>query len=449
MMLTSHVARRCLAGMAIGVVFGLGGCEDTWFGGGEDAPPLPGERISVLLLERTLEPDPLLVSEPVVLPRPLVNDAWPVTGGIASHAAHHLAVGNLLEIAWRRDMGEGETDDNLILSTPVVAAGHAFVLDSESTVVALDLANGTVAWERELIPEFEEDEASLGGGVAYDAGLVFVSTAFGDLTALDAASGNTVWQQNLSAPLRAAPTVADGRVFVITYDNRLFAVDADDGEILWSHEAIVENAGLLGAAVPAVSGDLVIASFSSGEVVALRVENGRQAWSDSLIFQGRMGARTNLSDVDASPVIDRGMVIAISQSGRLVAVDLRSGLRLWDQEIPSTQMPWVAGDYIFIVTVDAEVVCLRRSDGRIRWVTSLERFEDPEERDVPILWSGPVLAGDRLVLTASDGVALAVSPYTGEILGRQDVPNAVRLPPIVAGETMYLLTTEAELIALR
>jgi outer membrane protein assembly factor BamB len=148
-------------------------------------------------------------------------------------------------------------------------------------------------------------------------------------------------------------------------------------------------------------------------------------------------------------VIDRGLVIAISQSGRLVAVDLRSGLRLWDQEIPSTQMPWVAGDYIYIVTVDAEVVCLRRGDGRIRWVTSLPRFEDPEEREDPILWSGPVLAGDRLVVTASDGVALAISPYTGDILGRQDVPGGVRLPPIVANGTMYLLTTNAELIALK
>ena len=445
----TRAPRWVVAGMAIAAVGGLGGCADTWFGGGEDEAPLPGQRLSVLLLERSLEPDPLLASEPVVLPRPLANEDWPVAGGNPGHALHHLAVGDLLDVAWRRDMGEGETDDNLILSTPVVAGGKVFLLDSETNAIALDLASGAVAWERALIPEFEDEDASLGGGVAYGEGLVFVSTAFGDLIALDAASGGTVWQKNLSAPLRAAPTVANGRVFVITYDNRLFAVDAAGGEILWIHEAIIESAGLLGAAVPAVSGDLVVASFSSGEVVALRVENGRQAWADSLIFQGRMGARTNLSDVDASPVIDRGLVIAISQSGRLVAVDLRSGLRLWDQEIPSTQMPWVAGDYIYIVTVDAEVVCLRRGDGRIRWVTSLPRFEDPEEREGLILWSGPVLAGDRLVVTASDGVAMAISPYTGEILGLQDVPDGVRLPPIVANGTMYLLTTNAELIALK
>ena len=434
---------------AVGAVVLLAGCTDTWFGGGEDAPPLPGERISVLLLERTLEPDPELAAEPVVLPQPSINADWPVAGGAPNQAVHHLAVGDVLEIAWRRGIGAGETQDNLMLSSPVVTRDHAFLLDADTTAYGVSLDGGSVLWERELIPDYEEDEASLGGGVAYANDLVYVTTAFGDVFALNAADGETVWQQNLGAPIRAAPMVADGRVFASTFDNRLTALSAQDGGVLWTHEGITESAGLLGAAVPSVSGDLVITSYSSGEVFALRVENGRVAWSDSLIFQGRMGARTNLSDVDASPVIDRGMVVAASQSGRLVAIDLRSGLRIWEQEIPSVQTPWVAGDYIYVVTTDAELVCMRRGDGRIRWVTELPRYEDPEDREGPILWSGPVLAGARLVVTSNDGRAYSVSPYSGELLGEQSLPDGVRVSPIVAHETLYLLTTDAELIALR
>jgi outer membrane protein assembly factor BamB len=426
----------------------LSGCGDTWLGG-SDETPLPGERISVLLLERALEPDPELASEPVVLPQPIVNLEWPVPGGNPAHAMHHLAVGDQLALAWQRDMGAGETDDNLFLSPPVVAGGRVFVLDSETTVHALDLASGRLEWERELLPEYEEDEASLGGGVAYADGLVFAATAFGQVVALNAADGGPVWVRDLGGPLRAAPAVADGRVYAITFDNKLFALDSRDGVVLWSHEGISESAGLLGAAVPAVGGALVVASYSSGEIYGLRVENGRVAWSDSLIFQGRFGARANLSDIDANPVIDRGLVIAVSQSGRLVALDLRSGLRVWEQEIPSAQTPWVAGDYVYVVTVDAEVVCLRRSDGRIRWVTALPRYEDPEDRSGPILWSGPVLAGDRLIVAGSHGSALALSPYTGRVLGRQPLPDGVRVAPVVADRTLYLLTTDAELVALR
>ncbi|MDP6013358.1 MAG: PQQ-binding-like beta-propeller repeat protein, partial [Alphaproteobacteria bacterium] len=350
---------------------------------------------------------------------------------------------------WRRTVGEGESDDNLILSSPVVADGRVFLLDAESTVVAVSLAEGSPAWRRELIPEDEEDEASLGGGVAYANGVVYATTAYGQVVALSASEGRDVWSFEIGVPLRAAPAVADGRVFVTTFDNRLFALDAGNGSLLWTHEGISESAGLLGSAVPAVSGDLVVASYSSGEVVALRVENGRLAWSDSLVFRGRLGSRTDLSDIDADPVIDRGLVIVISQSGRLVAINLRSGLRDWEREVPSAQTPWVAGDFIFVVTTDAQIACLRRRDGGIRWVTGLPRYTNPEEREGSIVWSGPVLAGDRLVVVGSEGDAVAISPYTGEVLGRQLLPEGVRVSPVVADRTLYLLTTGADLLALR
>ena len=437
------------AGVAALVLLALAGCGDTWFGRGEEGAPLPGERISVLLLDRALEADPALADEAMSLPRPFVNADWPVPGGVPSHALHHLEVGEELAVVWRRSIGAGETDDNLILSPPAVADGRLFVLDAESTVLAMALGDGSIEWRQELIPEDEDEAASLGGGVAYDGGLVYAATAFGELVALNAGDGSRVWTHHVGVPLRAAPAIADGRVFVVTFDNRLLAIDAGDGTLLWTNEGITESAGLLGAAVPAVSGDLVVASYSSGEVVALRVENGRLAWSDSLIVQGRPGSRMILSDVDADPVIDRGLVIVVSQSGRLVAIDLRSGLRAWEKEVSSAQTPWVAGDYIFVLTTDAEIACLRRADGGTRWVTKLPRYGDPEERLDPIIWSGPLLVSDRLVVAGSNGEALSISPYTGQILGRQTLPGSVRVPPVVADRTLYLLSTEADLLALR
>lgn len=446
--------RRSWPGLALLVAAGLvlSGCQDGdigLFGTDEEEPPLPGERISVLVLERALEPDPELVAEPVRLPRPTINPIWPQQGGYPNHAMHHLAGGESLQEVWSRGVGAGETDDNLILSTPVVTTDRLFILDAESVVTAVDLATGSVDWEVDLIPEDEDDDASLGGGVAYAGGRVFASTAFGTVAALDERTGQMIWRTNLGGPIRAAPTVAGGRVFAITYDNTLHTIDGVDGTVLWTHSGISESAGLLGSAVPAVSGDLVVVPYSSGELFALRVENGRVAWGDSLIFQGRLGTRTSLSDIDGSPVIDRGVVFAVSHSGRLVAIDLRSGVRLWDQEISSAQTPWVAGDYLFVVTTDMDLVCLRRVDGRVRWVRTLPRFEDPEDRLGPIVWSGPVLIGDRLVVVSDKGEALAVSPYTGRLLGSQELPDGVRVPAIIANGTLYILTVDADVVALR
>jgi outer membrane protein assembly factor BamB len=193
----------------------------------------------------------------------------------------------------------------------------------------------------------------------------------------------------------------------------------------------------------------VIAPYSSGELVALRVANGTAVWSDSLTRTGTVTSLSELNDIAGRPVIDRDRVFAISHSGRMVSIDLRTGERAWTRDIGGVQTPWVAGDFLFLLTNSQELIAVSRRDGRIRWITPMPRWEDPEDREDPIVWSGPVLVSDRLVIVSSTGEAASVSPYTGEILGRIDLPDGALIAPIVADETLYILTDDAELIALK
>src|SRR3546814_17823449 len=100
------------------------------------------------------------------------------------------------------------------------------------------------------------------------------------------------------------------------------------------------------------------------------------------------------------PVIDRDLVLAISHAGRMLAVDLRQGARAWQAEIGGVQMPWAAGDFIYLVTNDGQLVCLLRHDGRLRWVTPLQRFADPEDPEERIRRLRPVPPGARLITRA-------------------------------------------------
>ncbi|MDF1625281.1 MAG: PQQ-binding-like beta-propeller repeat protein [Parvibaculaceae bacterium] len=440
--------RIALVGLATLVT--LSGCDTVsdWIKPAS-AERLPGERISIMALERTLEADPRLASLEVVLPRPYVNEDWPQPGGYADNAMHHLQASGSLTRQWRADAGTGSGGSTELATAPVMAEGRVYVLDAETTIGAFDAATGKRVWEVELTPDNESSDEGRGGGAAYEAGRVFVTTGFGEVVALNAASGEVYWRTPVGTPFRAAPTVNGGRVFSITSDNQLICVNAENGEVLWRHRGIVESAGILAATSPAVSGSIVIAPYSSGELFALRVENGNTLWSDSLTRTGNITSLTELNDIAGRPVIDRGRVYAVSHSGRAVSIDIRTGERVWTRNIAGVQTPWVAGGFIFLVTTDAEVVALSQRDGRIRWIQQLPRFEDEEDRDGPITWSGPVLAGDRLILASSLGEAVSLSPYTGEVLGRVELPDGVYLPPIVANETLYVLTDSADLVALK
>nr|WP_240953532.1 PQQ-binding-like beta-propeller repeat protein [Sneathiella chinensis] len=361
---------------------------------------------------------------------------------------HHLTLADDLNEVWRVSIGQGSDDENRVTTAPVIADGRVFAMDSESRVRAFSQEDGKKLWAVNLTPRGEEDGV-VGGGVSAEYGRVFASTSYGEVYSLDPESGGMYWKQDIGAPIRSAPTIAEGHVFVVTYDSRVFALDVLTGEVEWSYEGGMEITGLLGAASPAVSSGTVVVPFSSGELYALRADNGEQAWSDQLQARRRYSSLSSISDIVGFPVIDRGMVFAASYSGRMVGIDLRSGNRKWVQEISTTQTPWVVGDFIYVVTTDGELVCLSRSNGLIRWVRPLGKFEDPEEKSGLIVWAGPILASDRLILVSNYGIAVSVSPYDGKILGKVELSDNASIAPVVAGGMLFVLTDDAQLVAYR
>ncbi len=443
--MTAPDIRRLRVGLALTSALVLIGCGG-WFG--EEEVPLPGERISVLAAETKLKPDPGSEQRTIQLPRPTPNPEWPQNGGYPDHIMHHIAIGQVPQEDWRVGIGKGSSRRQRLISPPIVAAGRVFTMDANGQVSAFDAGNGSRLWRIDTRPEDDRD-GLLGGGLAYDGKRVFVATGLAELIALDTAAGEVAWRRSLAGPMRAPPTVLGGRVFAVTVDNQLFALSAEDGSTLWSHRGLAETASLLGAASPAAAGDLVVVAYSSGELFAFRVENGRLLWSDSLAVGRRTGAVATMPGVRALPLIDRGRVYAISNGGLFVAIELRTGQRLWEREIGGVETPWLAGNYIFQLTTARELICFSRQDGRILWITTLPGFADPVKLKDPISWTGPVLASDRLIVAGTHGWALAVSPYSGRIQGIQRLPDGVAISPIISNETVFFLTDEGELVAYR
>lgn len=437
---------RALA-LVLAATIGLAACGggDSWFGG-KEKPPLPGKRISVLSREKALETE--ATGGTILLPPPEANDDWPQAGGYSNHAMHHMEVGDVLSRAWTTDIGRGGGKRAKLLAQPVIADGKAFTLDADTMVSAIDIRTGRKVWTSDVMPEDEDDTYS-GGGLAYEEGVIFVSTGFAQVVALDAANGKVIWRQTLSGPMRGAPTVRGGRLFVVTVDNQTHALATEDGSVLWTHQGIAETATLLAGTSPAVDGNVVVVPYSSGELFALRVENGAVLWQDSLATVRRTEGAASLTDIRGRPIIDRGRVYAIGHADLMVAIDLRSGLRLWERELGGVQSPWLAGDFLFIVTNDNEALALEAKTGKVRWITQMQTWLDEEERTGRVTWAGPVLASDRLIFGSSHGKLLALSPYTGAVLGVDKAPDAVTISPSVAAGMLFFLTNDADLVAYR
>ena len=250
-------------------------------------------------------------------------------------------------------------------------------------------------------------------------------------------------------PLRGAPTLADGSVYVISQDNQIFALKTTDGSTAWSNAAALEVAGVFGNGAPAVDRGTVVAGFSSGELNAYRYENGRMVWQDALSRTSISNAVAALSDIDADPVIANGIVYALGQGGRMVALDLTSGQRVWELNMAGIATPWVAGDWLFAVNDKAQLIAVQRLTGKIRWINQLPRWLKEKKKDGQINYFGPVLAGNRLVVAGSNGAMINLDPTNGTIQSQVNVGGGVRFQPVVAGNALYLMTEQGRLLAFR
>jgi outer membrane protein assembly factor BamB len=465
--LAHRIALALLAASAL-VLAGCGAGERIRdlnpFGGPEtDDPnaPAESERISIMEFEERLNRGESF-GAPVAVPRAYVNDRWPQPDGYATHAMQHTQASGDLEVLWRQRVGAGSGRDHRLTARPVLAEGVIYAIDGAGRVTARDAETGEELWNRRLITGEDREGGgwvpfigggerilTFGGGLAVDAGRLIAHAGGETLYALDAETGEELWRQSALTPFHSAPTAVEGRVFVSTNDNELLALDADGGEVLWTHRGIAETARLLTAASPAVRGEVVIAPYSSGEIVALRVQNGTVLWSDSLTRAGGLTPMSTINDIAASPVIIDDQVFAMSHSGQMAGFDIRTGERIWSQPAGGLHAPWVAGDFLFFVTTEAEVVAMERDTGAVRWITELASFRDADRRKHRIAWAGPILAGGRLVLANSRGTMMILDPATGERIGSRDLGDNVYIAPIIAGETVYFLTDEARLIALR
>lgn len=403
-------------------------------------PPLPGKRIPVLAESQVGAVSELAAADrPMSLPPFVGNESWTQPGGNAQNAPGHIALNPTVRVAWTSNAGTGSTKYGKITASPVAFGGRVFTLDAAAKVTAFNISGGGVAWSTSLVPEGERNPANgYGGGLAIDNGRLHAATGFGTVSALDLSNGRKLWEVNIGSPVRASPTAAQDRVAMVTLEGELVVLSGRDGSELWRHRSIDSGASLINNSSPAIDGDVVVAPFSSGDVIALSLSNGQVLWSESLSRARLASSLQSMSDA-ARPVIEGGVVYAVGHAGRMVATAARNGERLWSNTIGSLQQPVVAGDTIFAVDTQGQLHAVARQDGRTRWVVKLAGEGT---------WSGPVLAGNRLWAVSSKGRLVSVDALSGTVAGSQELGQAVFIGPIVAAGRMFVLTDAARLIAL-
>lgn len=436
----------------LAVLLVVTGCSyvPEWMGGRKDtAPALPGERLSVLPPESSIEPDATLKDVPVTLPSPQMNESWPQHGGYLTAASSNLVLAGDLDHEERAEAGEGEHFEHSLIPRPIVAQDMVFAMDAEGKISAHDVHDiSVVRWQSDGVSE-EDEPQIIGGGLAFDSGRLYAVSGRGLVVAIDGSTGKQLWRRATNIPFRSAPRVDGDMLYAVSIDSQVYAFNAGSGDIVWSQRGIRETAELLNSVTPAVSGGIVIVPFPSGEIYALSSSDGREIWSDSLATASHRWASSVFAGIGGDPVVDGDVVFAVSSSGTFSVFSVISGQKLWEYPASSLNTPWITGDYAYLLTSENVLVSFHKYSGKVRWATALPSFTKAKSKKGAIVWSGPVMAGGRLLLASSNGELYEINATDGVLYRKHEIDDDVFTAPVVADGKVFLVDKDANLIALK
>jgi outer membrane protein assembly factor BamB len=258
------------------------------------------------------------------------------------------------------------------------------------------------------------------------------------VAALSEVDGKILWTKEIASIPSSAP-VSDGKfVYVSSNDNKTYALDAATGDLTWVQSGIVRTTAIFGFANPVILKDLLIVSYSSGEIYALKKSSGEAIWSQDLNLSKATTSDFYLNDVDATPIVKNDVIYAIGNGGLMMAVKVKDGNYLWKKEIAGLTDFWLAGDFLFVINNDNKLLAVSKKTGGIKWISQLPNLAKEKKPQTKFIYSGVVMAGDKLLISRLDGALLIASPLDGTLEKTFKINKKISHAPAVVDGKIYL-----------
>ncbi|MGB7453224.1 MAG: outer membrane protein assembly factor BamB [Lysobacterales bacterium] len=335
--------------------------------------------------------------------------------------------------AWSTDIGKG-LDKTGRQIRPAYSSGSLYVADYKGRLFAIDAANGQKRWEIKT-------ELPFTGGPGVTGNLLLMGTENAEVFAFDASTGTQLWSATVTSEVLAAPVESDGIVVVRCIDGRVFGLDADTGQRLWVYDHSVPLLTLRGNAPLLLRAGVAFVGYDGGQVVALKLTDGILMWEQTLVTAEGRTELERLSDIDGQLVFIASDLLVSSYKNRLASLAADSGRLLWFKDVSSATG----------VAVDRTNLTLSDKDGNV-WMLDRRNGAEAWKQD-QLLHRGltrPEFYGSFIVVGDAEGYLHWINIDDGQFAAREKTGGkGFAGPPLVVGNTLYVMTKKGRLTAFR
>ncbi|RCS30695.1 outer membrane protein assembly factor BamB [Rhodanobacter denitrificans] len=349
---------------------------------------------------------------------------------------------------WRNSVGDGAGTSGARLR-PTVVDGVLYADSTDGKLAAFDASSGKTLWSKSSSThgwfgwgDKKRKDAMYAGGPAVNGDLLAVGTLDGHVYGVNAKDGSPRWEVEVNSEVLASPVVVDNLVVVRTSDGRVYALDAANGERRWVYDqGTVPLLSLRGNGALLVANGVLFFGSDDGKLIALRLDNGTKLWEQKLASGEGRTEIDRLSDADGAILLDGSTLYGAAYHGNLMAVDGPSGRPLWSHPFSSFGSLAVSGNAVFGANDESVVWAFDKSGGSDLWKNDALKYR----------WvTGPAVQGNYVVVGDLEGYVHWLQTGDGALAARERLSKkAIRAQPLVVGDVVYVEDVEGRIGAYR
>jgi outer membrane protein assembly factor BamB len=332
---------------------------------------------------------------------------------------------------WSQGVGNGQ-GEGFYRIQPVIEGDVIYVAAADGDIEAFDKMSGKSLWDAEL-------EVPISGGVGVYGDALLLGSSDGHVLKVDRTSGEVLWTSSLSGEVMSVPESNGQVVLAHTLDGKLQGLDFTTGEIVWTYDSNVPVLTLRGSCTPLINGEYAYVGFANGRVLAFDIATGGIAWEVRVaIPQGRSEIE-RVVDIDGSMTLAGKELFAASYQGRMVAIDVAQGRKLWQNDVSSFSGVSQGFGNVYVADADGTVFAYQRSGQGERWQQPALAYRGLS-RPTPV--SSYVAVGD------AEGYVHLLSQVDGEFAARVKADgDGVRADMLAEDNRLYVYGNSGDLIA--
>ncbi|MDC3100039.1 PQQ-like beta-propeller repeat protein [Candidatus Pelagibacter sp.] len=274
---------------------------------------------------------------------------------------------------------------------------NIYFFDDKGSIIKFN-KNSKLQWKKNYYSKSDKKNNPI-LFLASEQNNLFIADTNANYYLLNKENGNLKWKKKHSSSFNSQIKIKEGKIFIVDMENTLRCFSVNNGEILWSAPTELTVVSSQKKQSLVLVKNLVIFTNSIGDLTAVDSNNGEIIWQTPTQV---LGGSQHITLRNSEIVSDGETIFISNNNNEFFALDIRTGIIKWKQQINSEIRPAVVSNYIITISNEGLLVIINKNDGNILRINNILKNMKKKKRKeyYPV---GFVISDNKIYLTTLNG----------------------------------------------